>query len=360
MENKKKTLTEYEKEISAAEIREEKEHRRRRVRSFKRMLMVTFLAVCAIPISMCTYLMIKMNRLDARLENLVNRVEEGKNLTGSGIGPIDGSTETLTSEQMAYGSLEKGTESDGVRVTLTDSNETSGEQSAQPAQDSEQDVPEQSYYNGKKVYLTFDDGPSTYTGELLDVLAEYHVKATFFVVYNESEEVRQYYQQIVEEGHTIAMHSYSHVYDQVYASEESFEEDVEKIHDFIYDETGVDCRYYRFPGGSSNQVSRVDVQSLIAYLNDEGITYYDWNSLSGDAVDSSLTPSELNANILGYVHANAGDSVVLMHDLQNNHATIEALPDLIRTLQEEGYELCPIDEDTVPVQHVRNQGTENP
>ena len=362
MENKKKTLTEYEKEISAAETRREKEHQRRRVQSFKRLLMVTFVAVCAIPISMCTYLMIKMNRLDHRVESLVDRVEEGKISVGSGIGPIDESTETLTSEQMAYGSLEKGTESDGVRVTLTDSNEGADGQQAEDAEvvdTQKEDVSEQSYYNGKKVYLTFDDGPRSYTGELLGVLAEYNVKATFFVVYNEKEDVQQYYKQIVDEGHSIAMHSYSHVYDQVYASKESFEEDVEKIHDFIYEKTGVDCHLYRFPGGSSNQVSKVDIQSLISYLNEEGIVYYDWNSLSGDAVDSSLTPDELNQNILGYVRANAGDSVILMHDLQNNHATIEALPDLIRTLKEEGYEICPISEETVPVQHVRYKDTTN-
>ncbi len=363
MEFRKKTLTEYEKEISAEEIREEKEFHRRRVRNFKRMLMVTFIAVCAIPVSMCTYLMIKMNRLDARLEKLVDRVEEGKTFVDSENTSPNDVAGTLVSEQMAYGDLEKGTESEGIRVTLTDSKENSDGTHTEDIEDVEgdsQDITEQTYYNGKKVYLTFDDGPSTYTGELLDVLDTYNVKATFFVVYNDKEEVQPYYQEIVDRGHTIAMHSYSHVYDQVYASKDSFVEDVEKIHDFIYDETGVDCRFYRFPGGSSNQVSKVDIQSLMAYLDEENITYFDWNSLSGDAVDSSLTPSELNTNILGYVRANAGDSVVLMHDLQNNHATIEALPELIQTLKEEGYEICPIEDDTIPVQHVQYTGEENP
>ena len=98
------------------------------------------------------------------------------------------------------------------------------------------------------------------------------------------------------------------------------------------------------------------MQELMGYLNDKGYVYFDWNSLSGDAVDASLTPDELNDNILGYVHANAGDSVILMHDLQNNHATIEALPALIKTLKEEGYEICPIDDSTKPVQHVEYKG----
>ena len=101
MEDKKKTLTEYEKEISEAQEMEEANTHKRKVRSFKRMLMVTFLVVCAIPITLCMFLMVKMNRLDHRIENLVDRVEEGKNLVSTNIGLIDASTETMTSEQMA-------------------------------------------------------------------------------------------------------------------------------------------------------------------------------------------------------------------------------------------------------------------
>ena len=105
MEDKKKTLTEYEKEISEAQEIEEENTHKRKVRSFKRMLMVTVLVVCAIPITLCLFMMVKMNRLDHRIENLVDKVEEGKNLVSTNIGLIDESTETLTSEQMAYGDL---------------------------------------------------------------------------------------------------------------------------------------------------------------------------------------------------------------------------------------------------------------
>lgn len=356
MEDKKKTLTEYEQEIFEAQQMEEEENRHRRVRNFKRMLMITFLVVCAIPISLCMFLMVKMNRLDHRIENLVEKVEEGKNLTGSNIGPIDESTETMTSEQMAYGDLGKGAE--GVHISLTDSkdSENGTNENASEVTDTTEAVQEQSYYNGQKVYLTFDDGPSTYTGELLDVLKENNVKATFFLVHTDNPEAKQYYKRIAKEGHSVGLHSYSHVYDEVYASRESFIQDVDEIHDYILEVTGVDSHLYRFPGGSSNRVSNVDIQELISYLKEEGIVYYDWNALSGDAVDASLTPEELNDNILGYIHANAGDSVVLMHDLQNNHATIEALPALIQTLKEEGYEICPIDDSTKPVQHVEYKG----
>jgi peptidoglycan/xylan/chitin deacetylase (PgdA/CDA1 family) len=210
--------------------------------------------------------------------------------------------------------------------------------------------------NGKTVYLTFDDGPSEHTDKLLDVLAEYDVKATFFVVCNPDESLWPMYKRIVEEGHTLAMHSYSHVYSEVYASEESFIQDVTSLHDFLYEETGVDCKLYRFPGGSSNTVSNVAIQTLIAYLNEEDITYFDWNALSGDAVDPSLSAGELNANIMEYVRANSGDSVVLMHDIDACENTLEALPELIETLQSEGYTIRAIDSNTEPVQHVSYQG----
>jgi peptidoglycan/xylan/chitin deacetylase (PgdA/CDA1 family) len=100
----------------------------------------------------------------------------------------------------------------------------------------------------------------------------------------------------------------------------------------------------------------VAIKDLIAYLNEEDITYFDWNALSGDAVNTSLSAGELNANIMEYVRSNQGDSVVLMHDIDACENTLEALPDLIETLQNEGYTLRAIDADTTPVQHVSYQG----
>ncbi|MGN0367580.1 MAG: polysaccharide deacetylase family protein [Wujia sp.] len=357
MEDGKKTLTEYEKEISDAENLKKQKSQRRKVNAIKRTLMITFLFVCAIPITFCTFLMVKMNRLDHRLEQLVERVEEGRQSTDSREDSTQLSAQSFAEDQYSYSDLEKGTESDGVRVTLTNSKDGDLNVKAMDEPDPEIETKPENL-NGKKVYLTFDDGPSVYTGELLDILKSNNVKATFFVVYNSNVHVTPYYKRIVDEGHAIGMHSYSHDYDEIYASEESFKQDVVRIHNYILKQTGVDSRLYRFPGGSSNNVSKVDIQSLMEYLYNEGITYYDWNSLSGDAVDASLTPEQLNENILGYVRANATDSVVLLHDLQNNHATIEGLQSLIETLKEEGYELCAIDENTPLVQHVSYKGVD--
>ena len=207
-----------------------------------------------------------------------------------------------------------------------------------------------------KVYLTFDDGPSIYTDEILDVLKANDVKATFFVVYNPDKTLWPMYQRIVDEGHTLAMHSYSHVYDEIYSSEEAFKDDVSSIQSFLYEQTGVQVKYYRFPGGSSNSVGDVDIQDLMGYLYGSGITYYDWNALSEDAVDPTLTPEELNDNVMGYVRANNEDSIVLLHDLENAPGTAEGLQQLIDTLQEEGYQICPIDDNTIPVQHITYEG----
>lgn len=99
-----------------------------------------------------------------------------------------------------------------------------------------------------KVYLTFDDGPSENTDAILDVLSEYDVKATFFVVGKEDEASAAIYQRIVDEGHTLGMHSYSNKYSLIYQSEDAFEADFHQLQDYLYEVTGEKSRYYRFPG----------------------------------------------------------------------------------------------------------------
>ncbi len=204
--------------------------------------------------------------------------------------------------------------------------------------------------NGKKVYITFDDGPSSCTGEILDILKEKDVQATFFVV-GKDEKFYPEYQRIVDEGHTLAMHSYTHDYGKIYASIDAFKEDVEKLHKLLLDVTGYDAKLYRFPGGSSNEVSSVDMKKCAAYLKEKGYIYFDWNAQNGDAVEYYISPEELNQNVMGFVRSNEGDSVILMHDLETHHNTVEALPDLIDQLKAEGYEILPLTTDTTPVRH---------
>lgn len=206
----------------------------------------------------------------------------------------------------------------------------------------------------RKVYLTFDDGPSGNTNRILDILAEYDVKATFFVVGKEEEEYQVLYKRIVEEGHTLAMHSYSHKYSEIYQSVESYSADLSKLQEFLYDTTGVWCRYCRFPGGSSNTVSRVDMHELIAYLDDQDMTYFDWNISSGDATTSYLSASDIIRNCTVNLRE-YDEAIILMHDASNKNSTVEALPRLIETIQAmEDTKIVPITDDTERIHHISN------
>lgn len=207
-----------------------------------------------------------------------------------------------------------------------------------------------------KVYLTFDDGPSENTEAVLDILAEYDVKATFFVVGREDEESQALYRRIVEEGHTLGMHSYSNKYSVIYQSKEAFESDYKKLKDYLYEVTGTEVSYYRFPGGSSNQISNVPMNELIQFLNGQDIVYYDWNVSAGDAASTAYTADEIVENVTEDV-VKYKTSVVLLHDSVDKDVTVEALGPLIEALQHMNAEILPIDEDTQVIQYVKADST---
>lgn len=207
------------------------------------------------------------------------------------------------------------------------------------------------YEGKKKVYLTFDDGPSENTDKILDILKEYDVKATFFVNGRTSDENKERLKRIVNEGHTIGMHSYSHDYYTIYDSLSNFKEDYNKISQFIEQTTGVKPVYYRFPGGSSTTTSKQDIREFISFLNGQGAVYLDWNVQNGDATNTILTPDELIGNILNDVKK-YDNSIVLMHDAANRDNTVKSLPKLIRKLRKMDAVLLKVDEDTPLIRHV--------
>lgn len=207
----------------------------------------------------------------------------------------------------------------------------------------------------KEIYLTFDDGPSIYTDDILDILDKYQVKATFFVVYKEGETAASLYQRIVDEGHTLAMHSYSHKYSEVYESVDSFSNDIKSLQEYLYETTGVWSRIYRFPGGSSNQKAGGKIDDYISYLNDEGITYFDWNVSAQDAVSGySLSENTIFENCIKGVDR-MNECVVLMHDSGDRRSTVDALDEIIEYYQaRKDCRLLPITDSTAPVQHRRS------
>ena len=189
------------------------------------------------------------------------------------------------------------------------------------------------------------------TEEILDILDEYGVKATFFVCGKEDETSLALYKEIVDRGHTLGMHSYSHNYSTLYKSLKSFKSDFNKIHSLLEDVTGLDITLYRFPGGSSNQVSNIDMKECISWFNEKGIVYYDWNVSSEDAVSNTYTASKVIKSVMKDV-GKFEESVVLLHDTAAKDETVKALPKLIKKLQKQGYEILAITEDTTPVQHI--------
>lgn len=304
--------------------------RRKRIERMKQGIIIGFLAGTLVPIIMSVFMLCRVGQLEQEALAILEDNGDFSTLISSGEALISNpnvDVEFLTGED------------DGEAVDNPQGAYTNMQGDAEDVKDS------------KRVYLTFDDGPSIYTGQILDILAANDVKATFFVIAREDESYWGYYSRILKEGHTLGMHSYTHKYNQVYASLDSFEEDVSSLSQFLYDRTGVYPTIYRFPGGSSNTVCQVPMEECIAYLNEQGITYYDWNALNGDAVTNELSADKLIDNIMTSVRQN-NTSIVLMHDMQSRHTTVESLQKLIDTLKEEGYEILPIDENTPLIQHV--------
>lgn len=301
--------------------------RRKRIERIKQMILLLFFAATLLPILSSSIMLHRVSKLEQEVVQMLGSDRDMKTLISSG--------EALMSNPNV------------------DVDQLTGEDGSQPETEPAEDaqVQDETTVQQKRVYLTFDDGPSIYTGQILDILKANDIKATFFVIAREDESYWPYYTRILEEGHTLGMHSYTHDYNQVYASLDSFETDVNSLSQFLYDRTGEYPTIYRFPGGSSNTVCNVPMEECIAYLNEQGITYYDWNALNGDAVSSELPPEKLVENIMNSVRQN-NTSIVLMHDMQSRHTTVESLQPLIDTLKDEGYELLPIDENTPLIQHI--------
>lgn len=193
--------------------------------------------------------------------------------------------------------------------------------------------------SGKVIYLTFDDGPSNHTQRLLEILDKYNVKATFFVINTGYADL---FDDIVAQGHSIAAHSYSHNYKKIYASEEAYFEDLNKILSVIRSNTGVYTKLIRFPGGSSNTVSRFNRGIMSRLANDvvdKGYRYFDWNVSSGDA-GGAKTAQEVFENVINGVRGR-NVSVVLQHDTKG--FSVDAVEKIIIWGLEHGYKFLPLD-----------------
>ena len=200
----------------------------------------------------------------------------------------------------------------------------------------------------KVIYLTFDDGPGVYTERILNTLAKYNVKATFFVTHQFGNYVHLIKREY-EEGHSVAVHSYTHNWN-IYYSVDNYVNDFNKMNDDIEYYTGTRSKIFRFPGGSSNTISRGYskgvVSAIASKMNSDGYVYFDWDVNSGDAEGAN------QSTVYSKVTSGAGwcnKCVILMHDIK--YATANALDDILNTLTSKGYKFGTLSTASPTVHH---------
>ena len=205
----------------------------------------------------------------------------------------------------------------------------------------------------KTAYLTFDDGPLTATSQILDVLKEHDVRATFFVNGRSNGYSLGMYKRMVAEGHAIGNHTYSHEYDKVYSSVSGFVSEVEQLQKLVFEATGIVPEIFRFPAGSDNRVSfgysgKDLMPTLTRVVNAMGMQYFDWNVTSGSA-SSAATTESIYASVIDGCQ---GKSVVniLFHETS---AVAEALPLIIEELMLQGYSFAPLTVSSPAMQFLR-------
>ena len=201
----------------------------------------------------------------------------------------------------------------------------------------------------KVVYITIDDGPTTGTPKLLDILDEYNAKATWFVTgqYMEGTALEDMLKQIHDKGHAIGVHTFSHKYTSIYASVDAYMEDYNKMNTIIVNATGESSGLFRFPGGSNAGYNKKIRTELLSRVKSEGLVYYDWNAFTGDT--EGMSKSEMVSKAVKECSYN-NKAILLMHDVPGKDAVVEALPEILSQLQAKGYEFRALDKDVVPIQ----------
>ena len=302
------------------------EFRKKRVRFFKRTIVFLVCFFVALPNVLCVLNFIYLRKTNSNIISLSNELNILK----------------ISETQMVEASETKSTPFEAPEINDSFVFRVSSDR--------------EEYADYQRIYLTFDDGPSKYTNELLDLLEKYNAKATFFVLAQEGYD--EEYQRIVNDGHTLGIHSYKHVYSDLYSGLEGFKEDVDAVYAFVEEKTGVKPLFYRFPGGSSNTIYKGEKDELFDYLAEKDLTYYDWNVTSNDATYGGLSKSQIANNVLKGIEGKH-DAVILMHDANDKHSSIEALEIILESLQtRDDVVFLPITEFSEPVQHVKKKAEE--
>lgn len=279
--------------------------------------------------------------LDEKDGDLTNNIQ----ITGS----VD------TSKAGTYTITYKVKDSKGNEATATRKVTVNNKQTAQTITKPTQTVQPQNGTNGAKgvIYLTFDDGPSTtITPNILNILKQKNIKATFFILNYSSGTLENLVKREYNDGHTVAIHGYSHDYNAIYKSVDAYMNNITKLQEKIKKTTGYNTTITRFPGGSSNTVSRFNpgiMTKLTKEVIARGYKYFDWNVSSGDA-GGARTSQDVYNNVTKNLRKDRSN-VVLMHDFSGNTKTLNALLDIIDFGINNGYTFKAITQSTPMVTH---------
>lgn len=202
----------------------------------------------------------------------------------------------------------------------------------------------------KVIYLTFDDGPSKYTKKILDILDRYNAKATFFVT-GENPEYFNLIKEANDRGHTIGLHTYSHDYEKIYSSSKAYYQDLEEIAALCKEQIGYIPKYIRFPGGSSNEISRKYNVGIMSFLSKDvlkkGYQYYDWDISSSDG-EGTISVQKI---IMESTMSKDTNISILCHDANGKATTVQALPAIIEYYQSLGYRFGAISDNSYVCHH---------
>ena len=191
----------------------------------------------------------------------------------------------------------------------------------------------------KRAFLTFDDGPSEVTNQILDTLKQEKVKATFFVLGSNVKALPNVVKRIYDEGHYIANHGYSHVYSKIYASPQTVLDEFNQCNDAVKEAIQVpeyNSHLFRFPGGLAGGKYATIKNEANELLKQNEVMHVDWNSLTGDAETNNLS-IEFELQRLRETSEGKNSLIILMHDAQAKKTTADALPNIIAYLKEQGY-----------------------
>ena len=323
-------------------------------RKTKDFILVSIIILLSISLAVTGFIIFKNNeklngvnkKIEQNQTEIEKQIEENNTLKQE----LEKSKQELEKEKQEKAALES--ENSNLKKEITElkaKKEAAAKYANLPA------APQNPQPVGKICYLTFDDGPSDNTLRILDVLAHYNIKATFFVTNYKYSKI-EYLPQIHAAGHTIGLHTQSHDYAQIYKSVDAYFADLNAISAKVKELTGVDSKVIRFPGGGSNKISKSYYKGIMTILTRQvtemGYTYFDWNVDSGDA-SGSLSASKIAQNVIQGAK-NKTSICVLMHDTASKTTTVDALPAIIEGLAAQGYTFQPLTKDSYGYHHKVN------